>query len=555
VVDDRSQQRDPATRGNRLAWLIGALPVLGAAWLAWSTFCRLPRHDYWGALASSCIGSRDGGLPSLRTAWGPVVDQRMLTPRLIVDGLARLTSNDHYALEIALGFGAQLLALWIVAGMVRRTGLPPSAVPWTIAAAAFLLFWPFAFLRFQHHWLSTQYALSITPALFAVAALQRGWGTWSGLASAAVGSALAGLAHGTGLMLPIAAAVALGLAPGWSVSQRVTWAIGTLAGVTAVRWGISPRPGATGLPDAAHVVRYWTSAIVPGAGSAWPGAVLVAAVLGLLVAIPRRLLCRAQFPWTLILIWGFGVATATTCARAEMARFAPDRYAPLFVNVHIAAGVLVLVALDDRRLTSRPRARRVAFVAASLLAGAVAVGYVTAAFVGIRKARNAQRVADHGIACLRYAAVAQRYDFRGLHPLPRFEARLMPTVAATYGLPVIYDPRPFTEDRHVALDVRPIDGAIVVTPARPLEPDEVLLVDSAAIEGPITYSWDTDGHEGPPPSRTLPGIGGEEQLWLFFPSRVEAPVIRMRLNPPVGTRVDEQLLRRSRVRGRPARAH
>lgn len=204
-------------------------------------YIALPFQDYWHAWTGS-LECRDAGWKAqLSFYWEPFVDQRMVFPKMTIALLSRLPADWHFPLEIALGFATRLGMLGLLWALIRRRDWPEKNKTIALLATAFLLFWPVQQIIFQHHWYSTQYAWCLTPGIAALYFLDKYWGRWVGLGSAALACAVSSFSHGTGLPLWLAIGLTLWPSRSWSGKQKVVWWLLGLGAITLFLVGLPSR--------------------------------------------------------------------------------------------------------------------------------------------------------------------------------------------------------------------------------------------------------------------------------------------------------------------------
>ncbi|MBI1746927.1 MAG: hypothetical protein HYR55_10115 [Acidobacteria bacterium] len=225
----------------RLLRYLAVLPIAVALMGAYRFFIALPLYDYWDAWVYSLI-CRDGGLKTqLAFFWEAFVDQRMVFPKITIALLSRLPLHQHFPLEIALGFAARLIMLYLVGRFIHKMEGPEENKIIAWLAGAFLLFWPLQQIIFQHHWYSTQYAWTLLPGVGALYFLDKFWGRWAGIGSAALACAVSSFSHGTGL--PLWAAIGAALLPNrdWSGKQKLAWWLISGAAIIGFQAGLPSR--------------------------------------------------------------------------------------------------------------------------------------------------------------------------------------------------------------------------------------------------------------------------------------------------------------------------
>lgn len=429
--------RSARGRGLRRFFLGVALvaPIAVAGALAIRYFSPLPYGDYWDALSFGVVSAEAGAEAFFLHLWSPFVDQRMVFPKAAITTLALLTDNRHYAIEIALGFAAQLTVFFAFLAVLRplRTG---RAIPDTILwlAPAYVLFWPVQWPRFQNHWYSTQYSLVLAPALLAVLALARRPGTWLGLGLAWLGALVSGYSHGTGALFSVAVGVALIVYPGWSRGQRAAWWSWTITLVASWRIGM-PTAAESGLPTSAVLLsqsltrlRYAVACLgVPD------HPFLVGAVLLVLLVLALRVLGRAGrlrdpklFPAAVIVLWILGTAATTAVFRGGFGGVPPPQYLAFFVLFPIVVVALYVQATGPRELRLARGLASLWVVGPLLLLGVAT--YASGAVRGIESMKYHCEVVRAAEARLRGSPVVTFDDLRAIFPFERIVTMHLPAL-------------------------------------------------------------------------------------------------------------------------------
>jgi hypothetical protein len=410
-------------------------PVAVAGALAIRYFTPLPYGDYWDALYFGVVSADDGPGAVLSHLWSPCVDQRMVFPKAAITALALLTDNRHYAIEIGLGFAAQVMVLFAFLAVLRplRTGrVLPDTLLWL--APAYLLFWPVQWPRFQNHWYSTQYSLVLAPAMLAVLALARRPGTWLGLGLAWLGALVSGYAHGTGALFSVAVGVAIVVFSGWSRGQRVAWWSWTIVLVLSLRIGM-PAPSEAGLPTLTEALsqplarlRYAVACLGVPEHPFLVGSLLLALLVLALCVLGRagRLRDPQLFPIAVIVLWILGTAATSAAFRGGPGREPGEQYLAFFVLFPIVV-IALLVQATGRRELRLARGLASPWVVGPLLLLGAAI-YASGAIRGIGGMKYHCNVVRAAEARLRGSPVVTLDDLHAVFPFERIITMHIPAL-------------------------------------------------------------------------------------------------------------------------------
>ncbi len=407
-------------------------PIVISASLAVRYFCPLPIWDYWDVLHLAAI------IPDLNVStlfdliWVHFVDQRMVFPKVAICGLARLTQNGHYALEIALGFVSQLLVLGILLHLMRplRDG-PRAAGTFLLLVTPYLLFWPVQQFRFQHHWFSTQYSLVLAPGVLALFALVRWRGEWRGLLSGMFFAVVSGYSHGTGAFLSVAIGIALFIHPGWTRTQMAVWWLWTAGLIVSIKTGMPGRealrvsPLTAILSEPLEFLRFFLSCLAPSSQPLAVGILLFVLTLVGMTILWRsgRLRDPAVFPMTILFLWTLIAAFSTTLFRGASGIHPSHYYFSFFVLFplvvcHLIVHVSRFRTVGTARLLAHPVTRIV-------LLTAFVVVYTDGTVLGLRDARKRHKQVTRAVARLHDRSIITYDDVRNLYPYPRIVYALL----------------------------------------------------------------------------------------------------------------------------------
>lgn len=459
-------------------WLclgIAAAVPLFTATAAMLLALPLPVYDYWdilGMIENIPAGDWNGRLAFF---WGSFVDQKMVGPKMLIWGLSRLTNYRHLRLEIVAGLVMQFGVLLIAARLAQRTpGLPGRRQGFWWAFISALLFWPLLLGRFQHHWYSTQYSLVLLPAMGAVALLAPERPGGRRIISAAILALIAGLSHGTGLLLWPVLGLALILARRTRLAglAGLAAALGLIAIIISqhlprAELGFSPLSAPLESPGIMISFALRCLGLSLGLWALPLGAGFLIGTGAAVFTLARRGSLSPYRPWLIIWSWTLLTAAGTALNRSSDFRLPFLHYNAFFILGWIAGGVLAAGAGAGWRARF-PRTVR----AGRILAAAGVAAWITGAVAGIGFSREFLAGISRASRHLQSWPVVERRHLAPLFPEERFERGTLPVLAGrrAFGL----DPRPVKPLEDVKLELRKDIKGLSLIPNRALTADEML---------------------------------------------------------------------------------
>ncbi len=375
--------------------------------------------------------------------WESFVDQKMVGPKFLIWGLSQLTNYRHLTLEIVAGLVMQSGILIICVRLAQHTpGLPGRRQGFWWAFVAALLFWPLLLMRFQHHWYSTQYSLVLLPAVGAIALLANRRPGSTRIILAAFLALIAGLSHGTGLLLWPVLGIYLMFDPrtrwpglSWLVTGIVLIAVIISQHLPRAELGFLPL--AASLQSPGNMIAFALRCLGLSVGEwALPLGLMIFIVTGAAVLIlAGRGSLSCYRPWLIIWCWTLSVAAGTALSRSSNFRLPFLHYNAFFILGWIAAGVLTAGA--GAGYTAR--FPRLVWGGRVLAAVGLAV-WITGSVKGVQFSREFHRNIVQAGRHLTSWPVVERHHLAPLFPEDRFERGTLPVLARkrAFGL----DPRP-----------------------------------------------------------------------------------------------------------------
>jgi len=233
----RPDRSPPGGRASR--WLT-TLPLLAAvvppvliARAVIERAVNVPQMDQW-SFVQLLLDARHGHL-RLGDLWGQHNEHRILLPRLLMLGLARLSAWDVRA-EMAASFVLALLGVVVLAALIERTVRPtaPALAPWLVLGASWCVFSLAACDNWICGW-QVQIFMHVVAVLLVAWAFVRWPGTWGGLAMMLLGAIGSALSFASGLVLLALMPLAVLVTPGGDGRGR--WAQAVTAASVAGGFG------------------------------------------------------------------------------------------------------------------------------------------------------------------------------------------------------------------------------------------------------------------------------------------------------------------------------
>lgn len=406
---------------------LGALPALAVARVIARYGLDVPHMDQW-ELVPVLRASIEGRLTLAELA-APHNEHRLLVPRLVMLGLARLTAWDirtELWLGLALAVGAWALAVrlaWRTVGPAH-----PRLAAWLAVPAALLAFAPTQW----HNWLwgwQLQIFLNVLGALLVAGCLSRPWPGWPGLAAGIGGASLATWSFASGLLLFPLLALALAILPGPAGRPGRTTALALVlaaalptialhvAGLPpgAAAW-VLERPGALARYALAYLgapLGLWSRPVAV----AWGAAGLVLAV-GATLALGRRRPRPALLPWLCLAAYAAGSAGLSALGRLRFGegQALASRYVTISSLLWLATVALTALACGEATRRA-PRAKATRGLGAALLGATLLLAAASGALAwrhGHASLRRYHATHLRGLACVqRYVEAPD--DCLGIH--------------------------------------------------------------------------------------------------------------------------------------------
>lgn len=510
-------------QNNRLYWCLLLLPIAGIIFLSWLFFIPLPIYDYWDVLSAGLHLHERTVLEQLRFYWEPFVDQKMVFPKLLIVYLAKVTRNNHYWLEILFGLLGQISVLAIVAYLIKMIRhLTQKTQAALILTSSFLLFWPNLLVRFQHHWYSTQYTFVLVFAALSILCIIRFWGTWAGIFLSLIFGIFSAVSHGTGLIYLLSYMVALALASGWSISQKLmscACSLGIILFIAAemperaslylppLNW-FTEKP----LQELIFILRCFAPEGVLRTQTGFLTLAFGLFACGILL-VRRELLSRQYFAWVLIFFWGCCVAGISGITRSSFARYPAGIYFSFFILVLIAVIVLSVVVYPHSPLKDKKINWRFAGTVLIIL-------YIVGAVEGIRQAASSQRKVFWCRERLQFQPILVKSDYRWLFPFETFPQKIIDLNAAKMLDAV--DSRPFTMNQGVTFSKQSEGREISYIPDRALSPDEVITFpvnEVTSLSARCYWTADTNWYEEQSESLQMRPVNGD--YWVIFRNKAK----------------------------------
>jgi hypothetical protein len=547
--------KEPGLDKVAMAFLgFGALALLTCLGSAWYYFLPLPIFDYWDVLYTSAALEDKGFGAHCKFYWQSFVDQKIVFPKIVIDRLIQGTDNNHYGIEIVLGFLAQGAIACLCYKMAWREG-QRSKNSLRLGAALGLFFWPYLSFRFQHHWYSTQYSCVLVPGLLAVYLMTRYPGRSGALAWAVLLTVVSGLSHGTGLFLTFALVLALAWQKQWSWTQRSV-AVAVIVSFLVLMVRELPDRGALGFPPLFESLKqprqflfYFVNCFGPKVHHGWAAAFIIALAIGSAARLQwqRRLLDSEQQPWNLIILWTLLVAGGTALTRSSMGGSPQRFYFSFFILFWYAAFNLLL----NSGLLNGPKKRcpRLLFMAA---VGYFFIIYGAGVEKGLRHVRGRSRAMDKLIPRLAFASACKGQELALIFPHSRIHQLIFPTLDKGGLLAKFIKLEPLAWVNNIPLIADQHKNEISGRLSRPLKRNEILKTQGPSCQSLVILwktgaGWLVDADAG-----LTDKIAGQ---FYFRPSSAElmqATAFRI-VDSKRGGKVDGRTVSRWRRRDRPGR--
>lgn len=445
-------------------YYLGVFLITSALVLQILFFIELPVYDYWDSLYGNyALDARHASVKEkLSYAWKPFVDHRALFPRITIDLLRWLTNNRHYTLETVLGFLSRLAVLYLLWLFILGTDLSNHNKVLVWLAAVFLIFWPIQLPVLQLQWYSTNFGWCLLPGTLAVYCLQKFWGRWLGIVSAALACAVSAYSLANGVALWPAIGLSLLPQSQWSAKQKAAWWLISLAALelwmrgmpTRAQLGLPPLTAVFDSPSrgVSYFLKDFTPPLLPlilrpYLHTAVGLAILILCLLPpLLLLRQKRLFTKMAFPWLTLIVWCLGMAAMVTLGRSTVAPRPRDSYFLGQVLALIAAVPLWLTLYPNIWLTEAAGSMSYSGLFRSLLLGVALWIYLVGSEDGVLQARNAQRDINWGKSCLRYYPALDNHEIYlfSYNQLQRFKDMDLALLSALNAFPDYLNPTPFT---------------------------------------------------------------------------------------------------------------
>jgi hypothetical protein len=398
---------------------------------------NVPFNDDW-EMVPLLAADAEGDL-TLASLWAQHNEHRLLLPRLVMIGLARITRWDVRAEMVAnLFFATATLALLLDLLRLSLRRLVPRAVPWMAVLVSALIFSLSQWENWTWGW-TLQIFMNVLGAVLVAWTLARFGLRHLAIMGMVLGSGVAIFSYAAGLTLLVLVPLAILAVPNPATSrarlERAVFASLVGAGIVVAYLHGYVKPGhhpslLAGEEQPGSYVRYvltYLGCPLASWSPTWAAVWGAAGVIGLAIATASVWRCEAHirsaaFPWLFLAAYVLSTGLITGVGRVGfgVGQALMSRYITITSLLWIALAVVATVAagpsLADPQL---PRRRGYAMVGAiSILLTLATVGYIGSAMTG-RQAMKSHRDMLRSVAkCILAPKPASDACLAGLYPVP-----------------------------------------------------------------------------------------------------------------------------------------